>query len=50
MLFLANENFPQPSILILRNAGEDVVSVTQLKPGISDLEVLEIAKAGKESF
>ena len=44
MKFLANENFPAPSIKILRAAGLDVVSISEMSPGISDLEVVRKAK------
>lgn len=42
-MFLANENFPFPSIIILRNAGYGVQSIQQDYSGISDFEVIEIA-------
>jgi len=41
--FLANENFPLPSVNILRENGWDIKSVTEECPGITDREVLEIA-------
>jgi predicted nuclease of predicted toxin-antitoxin system len=40
---LANENFPKPSIVIMRNSGLDVVSVQESNPSISDKEVVEWA-------
>jgi predicted nuclease of predicted toxin-antitoxin system len=40
MWFLANENFPLPSVRLLRQAGYDVASVTEDSPGIEDSEVL----------
>ncbi|MEH2386349.1 MAG: DUF5615 family PIN-like protein [Nostoc sp.] len=40
MRFLANENFPLPSVGLLRQAGYDVASVTEDSPGIEDTEVL----------
>lgn len=43
-MFLANENFPFPSIKILREAGHFVRSISLSKPGITDHEVLKIAK------
>lgn len=43
MKFLANENFPLPSIRVLRNAGFKVLSVSELSPGISDPEVIQQA-------
>jgi predicted nuclease of predicted toxin-antitoxin system len=41
--FLANENIPRNSILILRAKGFDVASVGEESPGITDLEVLKRA-------
>lgn len=43
MRLLANENVPLASVLHLRNAGFDIISVGSEFPGISDLEVLEFA-------
>jgi predicted nuclease of predicted toxin-antitoxin system len=40
MRFLANENFPLPSVRLLRQAGYNVASVTEDSPGIEDTEVL----------
>jgi predicted nuclease of predicted toxin-antitoxin system len=40
MQFLANENFPLPSVRLLRQAGYDVASITEDSPGIEDSEVL----------
>jgi predicted nuclease of predicted toxin-antitoxin system len=40
MWFLANENFPLPSVRLLRQAGYDVASITEDSPGIEDSEVL----------
>lgn len=37
---LANENFPAPSVLILRAAGYDVFSVAESCSGIEDSDVL----------
>lgn len=45
MLFLANENFPFPSVKLLREAGYDVKSIAQDFQGISDPEVIQIAQA-----
>lgn len=47
MKFLANENFPFPSIKLLRRAGFNILSVFELYSGISDFEVIEKAKAGE---
>jgi predicted nuclease of predicted toxin-antitoxin system len=43
-MFLANENFPRPSILYLRNQGYYVVSIQETYQGIPDNDVLQIAK------
>lgn len=42
-MFLANENFPRPSIHLLRDAGFNVVSIQEDYPGISDQLVLQQA-------
>jgi predicted nuclease of predicted toxin-antitoxin system len=39
MKFLADENFPRPALLVLRDAGNDVRSVAEESPGLSDEEV-----------
>jgi len=44
MRFLANENFPLPSIVLLRNDGHFVKSVNEEFPGISDREVVRVAR------
>lgn len=43
MLFLANENFPAPSITVLRNSDHDVLSIQENVPGINDHEVISLA-------
>jgi len=43
MRFLANENFPMPSVHVLRQEGHDIVSITEESPGISDDVVLKRA-------
>lgn len=43
MKILANENFPFPSIKILREAGYDVKSIAESNTSIKDSEVLSIA-------
>ncbi len=43
-MFLANENIPLKSIKILRKSGYDVKAIIEECPGISDEEVLRIAK------
>jgi len=40
--FLANENFPAPGIKLLRQQ-HIVLSITELSPGISDVEVIRKA-------
>ncbi len=42
-MFLANENFPKPSPLLLREKGFVVKSIQEDLPGIDDLEVMKIA-------
>lgn len=42
-MFLANENFPVPSIELLRQNNYHVLSIQEVTPGISDKEVLRIA-------
>lgn len=42
-MFLANENFPFPSIALLREQGYMVESIGETYHGISDEEVLQIA-------
>lgn len=41
--FLANENFPRPSILLARGYGLEVLAVADLMPGATDRAVLEFA-------
>ena len=43
MNFLANENFPLFSIRLLREAGHNVVSITEETPGAKDLDILKRA-------
>jgi predicted nuclease of predicted toxin-antitoxin system len=45
MRFLANENFPFPSISSLRKSGLEILSIAELYPGISAVEVIEKANA-----
>ena len=42
-MFLANENFPRPSTLLLRKNGFVVKSIQKETLGISDEEVIDIA-------
>jgi len=44
MRFLANENFPFPSIKMLRQAGYVISSVSELYSGIPDTDVISKAK------
>lgn len=44
-MFLANENFPRPSTIILREKGFEVKSIQEEYSGIGDPEVIEIALA-----
>ena len=43
MSFLANENFPHPSTIILRNKGFIIKSIQEDTPGISDEDVIKTA-------
>ncbi|MDP3180620.1 MAG: DUF5615 family PIN-like protein [Bacteroidota bacterium] len=43
MKLLANENFPQSSVKILKEAGYDIVSVGDEFAGITDIEVINFA-------
>jgi predicted nuclease of predicted toxin-antitoxin system len=45
MQFLANENFPFPSIQLLRKSGFYVKSIAEESPGINDDKVIQVAKA-----
>jgi len=47
MKLIANENFPFPSIKVLRENNFDIVSVIENFPGITDTEVLEYARKEK---
>ena len=38
--FLADENFPLPSVYLLRNAGYEVNAIVEDSPGIEDTEVM----------
>lgn len=38
--FLADENFPLPSVYLLRNAGYEVNAVVEDSPGVEDMEVM----------
>ena len=43
MKFLANENFPIASVVILRAKGFDVLSVGESNPSVEDEEVIRIS-------
>lgn len=42
-MFLANENFPRPSIILLRQNGFEIKSIQEEFPGISDDLVINMA-------
>jgi predicted nuclease of predicted toxin-antitoxin system len=44
MKILANENIPLGLVRLLREVGHDVVSISECSPGISDTDVLNIAR------
>jgi len=48
MIFLADENFPFPSIKLLRDASYRVITVIEEIPGAKDREVLK--KANRENL
>ncbi len=41
---LADENIPRSVVSALRSRGFDIVSVQEIRPGMSDEEVVELAK------
>ncbi len=43
MKFLADENFPLPSVRRLREAGHDVAAIATDEPGLPDEQVLSLA-------
>ena len=45
-MFLANENFPAPSIVLLREAGFEVRSILETLPSITDEAVIREAIEG----
>lgn len=47
MSFVADENFPRPALEALRNAGWEVFSVAEERPGISDEEVAALCSESK---
>lgn len=48
MRFLADENFPLRSVALLREAGHDVLAVSERLPGVPDQTVLERAVAERQ--
>jgi predicted nuclease of predicted toxin-antitoxin system len=44
MRFLADENFPRPALIELRNAGHEVRSIAEEHPGLSDEKVAELCE------
>lgn len=42
-MFLADENFPKPSTLLLRQAGYAVTSIQENCPGVSDQTLVDLA-------
>lgn len=42
--WLANENFPLPSVTVLRASGHDVLFIAESHSGIDDKEVLALAR------
>lgn len=47
MLFLANENFPNPSVKLLRENGFDVNYILESNRSVTDEKVIEIALTEK---
>lgn len=41
--FVADENVPAPSIMILRSAGLDVLSIHERHPATADIEIIRLA-------
>ena len=44
--WMLNENFPAPSVTLMRASGHDVVSISESYAGIDDTEVLALAREG----
>ncbi len=42
--WLVNENFPAPSVAIMRASGHDVLSIAESHSGDDDIEVLALAR------
>ena len=43
MQFIADENVPLETVDFLKKKGIDVVSVSELSPGLSDSKILDLA-------
>jgi len=43
MIFVADESIDQPIVTLLREKGHTVIAVVEMKPGISDETVLDLA-------
>jgi predicted nuclease of predicted toxin-antitoxin system len=50
MQFLANENFPKPSIILLRQNNINIVSISEHSPGLTDKQVMDIAVNEKRTI
>lgn len=50
MRFLADENFPVPSSLLLSELGYDIISIVTNLSGISDSDVIEYANATQRTI
>lgn len=44
---LADENFPAPSVRLLRDHGYDVLSIAESASSIADVDVMEIARSAQ---
>ena len=42
--WMVNENFPAPSVTVMRASGHNVLSIAESHPGDSDTEVLALAR------
>ena len=43
--FIADENIPKETVNLLKRQGIDIVAVTEFASGLSDIKVLDLAKA-----
>ena len=48
--FLADENFPLPSVELLRAAGHDVTVVARTQPAVPDTAILDWAKSDQRTL